>query len=66
MEEANAIGIAYLRSQLLPASVRSDVQKLWREYLGLRIQASAIIVCPNKKNRFRSRAIQLIANLEEK
>ena len=42
VEEANAIGTTYLRSQLLPASVRSDVQKLLREYLELRIQASAI------------------------
>ena len=42
VEEANAIGTAYLRSQLLPASVRNDVQKLLREYLDLRIQAGAI------------------------
>lgn len=42
VEEANAIGTTYLRSQLLPTSVRSDVQQLLREYLDLRVQASAI------------------------
>lgn len=42
VEEANAIGTAYLRSQLLPASVRGAVQKLLREYLDLRVQASTI------------------------
>lgn len=42
VEEANAIGTTYLRSQLLPASVRSDIQKLLREYVDARIQASAI------------------------
>ncbi len=40
--EANAIGTAYLRAQLLPASVRSNVQKLLRDYLDQRIQASSI------------------------
>jgi hypothetical protein len=40
--EANAIGTAYLRAQLLPASVRSNVQKLLRDYLEQRIQAGSI------------------------
>ena len=42
VDEANAIGTAHLRSQLLPASVRGDVQKLLREYLDLRVLASGI------------------------
>jgi len=42
VEETNAIGTTYLRSQLLPASLRSNVQLLLREYLDLRVQASAI------------------------
>lgn len=42
VEEANAIGTAYLRSQLLPTSVRSSVQQLLREYLDLRVQASGV------------------------
>lgn len=40
VNEANAIGTAYLRSQLLPVALRNDVQKLLRDYVQLRIQAS--------------------------
>jgi len=40
--EANAIGTTYLRAQLLPASVRKDVQALLRNYLNLRVQEGAL------------------------
>lgn len=39
VEEANAIGTAYLRAQFLPLSVRDDVQRLFRTYTELRIEA---------------------------
>lgn len=42
VNEANAIGTAYMRVQLLPESVRSDVQKLMRDYLDQRIRAGSI------------------------
>ena len=42
VNEANAIGTAYLRAQLLPASLRDDAQVALREYLELRVQASAV------------------------
>lgn len=42
VDEANAIGTAYLRTQLLPASVRSEVQRLLRDYLRVRVQAGHI------------------------
>ena len=42
VSESNAIGTAYLRSQLLPVSVLSDVQDALRKYLDLRIDASVI------------------------
>jgi hypothetical protein len=42
IHEANAIGTSYLRAQLLPASVRSDVRKMLREYVDLRVQTGAI------------------------
>jgi putative Mn2+ efflux pump MntP len=42
VEESNAIGTAYLRAQLLPPSIRSEVQKLLQSYLNLRVQAGAI------------------------
>lgn len=41
-EEANSIGTAYLRSQLLPASVRAPVQSLFRAYIDLRVKESSI------------------------
>lgn len=40
--EANAIGTAMLRSDLISDSVRADVQDLLREYLDLRIEAGHI------------------------
>lgn len=42
VNEANAIGTAYLRAQLLPDSLRDDAQVALREYLELRVQASAV------------------------
>ncbi len=42
VDEANAIGTAYLRAQLLPPSVRGDVQMLLRVYLEGRVQESLI------------------------
>lgn len=42
VNEANAIGTAYLRVDLLPESVRIDVGQLMRIYLDQRIQASAV------------------------
>jgi uncharacterized membrane protein (Fun14 family) len=42
VDEANAIGTAYLRAQLLPASVRSQVKALLQTYLDTRVRASVI------------------------
>lgn len=42
VDEANAIGTAYLRAQLAPPSVREPAQNLLRDYLALRIQEAAI------------------------
>lgn len=41
VHEANAIGTAYLRAQLLPVALRGDVQALLREYVDTRVAASA-------------------------
>lgn len=40
--EANAIGTTWLRSQLLPPSVRSETRALLRKYVNLRIQAGGV------------------------
>ena len=41
VDEANAIGTAYLRAQLLPAPLRDDLQKALRDYLDLRVEAGS-------------------------
>jgi hypothetical protein len=41
VDEANAIGTAYLRALLLPSSVRADVRKALRDYVDLRVADSA-------------------------
>jgi hypothetical protein len=42
VDEANAIGTAYLRAQLLPSHLRGETQDLLLNYLDLRVQAGAI------------------------
>jgi len=40
VKEANAVGTAALRAQLLPEPARSEVAALFREYVGIRIELS--------------------------
>ncbi len=40
--EANAIGSAYLRAQLLPGEMQDEVQALLRQYLDIRIQEGRV------------------------
>lgn len=42
VDEANAIGTAYLRAQLLQESIRGEVMNLLRRYVDLRVQAGAV------------------------
>lgn len=42
VEEANAIGTAYLRAQLLQESIRGEVQILLRHYVDLRVRTGAV------------------------
>jgi len=42
IEEANAIGTAYLRAQLLPGGMQDEVQALLRQYLDVRIQEGRV------------------------
>lgn len=42
VDESNAIGTAYLRAYLLPASVQGDVLQLLRKYVDLRVQVTAV------------------------
>jgi hypothetical protein len=42
VDEANAIGTTYLRTYLLPESVRADAQRLTREYIDFRLKAGSV------------------------
>jgi hypothetical protein len=42
VDEANAIGTAYLRAQLLPTPVRADVMKQLRDYVDARVAADSL------------------------
>lgn len=42
VEEANAIGTAHLRTQLLPVSVRDEARRLLEAYTALRVEAAAV------------------------
>jgi Protein of unknown function (DUF4239) len=42
VDEANAIGTAYLRVQLLPQDMRQEIQGRFRDYVDLRIQESSM------------------------
>jgi hypothetical protein len=42
LEEANAIGTSYLRTRLLPASEGTEIARLLREYVALRLQYAGI------------------------
>jgi hypothetical protein len=42
VEEANAIGTTYLRTQLLPETLRNDVQASLRQYVDLRVQEGKV------------------------
>lgn len=64
VDEANAIGTAELRADLLPASVRGDVQKLLNDYIGLRIQTGAVnMVHENERNELLEKSELLHAAL---
>jgi len=49
VDEANAIGTAYLRAQLLPRERRADVRRLLRDYVDLRVRAGT--VATNEEDR---------------
>ena len=42
VDEANAIGTTWLRSQMLPAANRGEMQAMLREYVDLRVHASTV------------------------
>jgi hypothetical protein len=47
VEEANAIGTAYLRVQLLPEAMREDARQLLSNYVDLRVEESTLSLVQN-------------------
>ena len=46
LQEANAIGTAYLRAEMLPEPQRSEIRNLLREYAAPRVQGGTWLVTP--------------------
>ena len=44
VDEANAIGTAYLRAQMLPAPLRDETQTLLRDYVDVRVEAGHVSI----------------------
>jgi hypothetical protein len=59
VREANAIGTAYLRLDLLPASQQPEMRRLFREYLDTRLQVYEKLPDLNAAERELTRAAQL-------
>jgi hypothetical protein len=57
IEEAAAIGTAYLRADLLPDKDRDEVQSLLREYLHLRVYVAKSPHSPEEEKAFIARGI---------
>jgi hypothetical protein len=51
VDEANAIGTAYLRAQLLPPSVRGEVQRVLRDYVDARVEESEVPLSEDAKRQ---------------
>lgn len=59
VDEANAIGTAYLRAQLLPPQVREDVKTQLRAYLDLRIKGDALTTIEGEWSALGDEAVRL-------
>ena len=60
LDEANAIGTAYLRADLLPAAERAEIRQLLYDYVSLRIEAVEAGTQPQfEQASDRSEAIQI-------
>ena len=47
VDEANAIGTAYLRAQMLPAPLRDETRALLRDYVDVRVEAGHVSIINN-------------------
>src|SRR5215510_1469906 len=56
LSESNAIGTSYLRAEMLPEPMRTEVKKLLREYVDLRLDA---VQQPGKLDQAMSKSDEL-------
>lgn len=64
VEEANAIGTAYLRSQLLTESVRTPTRDALHRYIDLRVQAGGVTLAdPASRQRLQAQTSGLLDEL---
>lgn len=64
IDEANAIGTTYLRSQLLPAGMRAEVGALLDDYLEIRVRTSGVnLVDSGNRDRLLQQANQIVDQL---
>ncbi len=61
VDEANAIGTAYLRAELLPEQYRDSVQLLIREYVDMRLKESEVSITDVKRYQEYVDATQKLA-----
>jgi hypothetical protein len=59
LDEANAIGTSYLRTRLLPAPQDTEIARLLREYVDLRLQYAAIRDDPDRLHAVREQTARL-------
>lgn len=66
VDEANAIGTAYLRAQMLPASVRGETLQLLREYVDVRVEGGAVTLAdaPKREGLLLVPLVFLIVDLD--
>jgi hypothetical protein len=63
VEEANAIGTAYLRSGLAPEPVRAELEETLREYVASRLVRDALFHDPNEAAKAITRSEEVQAKL---
>jgi hypothetical protein len=62
IDEANAIGTAVLRIQLLPEKYRDEANNLFREYVGLRVDISQLDLTRTEERRNYNEKISNVQN----
>ena len=64
IDEANAIGTAVLRVELLPQEFQDDAKQLWRDYAQLRVEVGQVdLTKVDERNEYNAKIAQLQSEL---